>query len=176
MTPSVELRLISKSFGNIAANDSVNFTLFPGEIHAIVGGNGAGKSTLVKIIYGLLQPDYGTIVINGNPSVFRHPKDAKTARIGMVHQEMLLVENKTVLENIILGSEPTRFGAIDWNAAKKKIEMLITPHGLQLEPHKTVQSLTVGARQRIIIARLLYEEASRLILDAPTSALTTSGA
>ena len=174
MTPSVELRLISKSFGNIAANNGVNFTLFPGEIHAIVGGNGAGKSTLVKIIYGLLQPDSGTIVINGNPSVFRHPKDAKSARIGMVHQEMLLVENKTVLENIILGSEPARFGAIDWNAAKKKIEMLITPHGLQLEPHKTVQSLTVGERQRILIARLLYEEASILILDEPTSALTPS--
>jgi len=176
MTPSVELRLISRSFGSIEANDSVNFTLLSGEIHSIVGGNGAGKSTLVKIIYGLLQPDSGTILVNGIPSIFRHPRDARSAGIGMVHQEMLLIERKTVLENIILGSEPTRYGMIDLETAETKIRMLVDRFDLQLDPNKTVQSLTVGERQRILIARLLYQEASILILDEPTSALTPSEA
>lgn len=172
MTPSVELREISKRFGNIIANDRVNFTLFPGEIHSIIGGNGAGKSTLVKILYGILRQDSGTVFIYGKPRVFRHPKDARAVNIGMVHQEMLLLETQTVMENIILGSEPTRFGWLQPLVAGRKIQKIIDRHKLDIDLHKKVFGLTVGERQRILITRLLYQEAQILILDEPTAALT----
>lgn len=173
MTPSVELQNISKTFGPVIANDRVNFTLFQGEIHAIVGGNGAGKSTLAKIIFGLLQPDSGSVKINGSPVVFKHPKEAISAQIGMVHQELLLLENKTVLENVILGSEPSRFGWILTKLAASKIQNIIDSYNIRLDLHKPIRDLSVGERQRVLIARLLYLNATILILDEPTSALTS---
>lgn len=173
MTPAVELQNISKTFGPVIANDRVNFTLFQGEIHTIVGSNGAGKSTLAKIIFGLLQPDSGSVKINGSPLVFKHPKEAISAQIGMVHQELLLLENKTVLENVILGSEPSRFGWILTKLAASKIQNIIDSYNIRLDLHKPIRDLSVGERQRVLIARLLYLNATILILDEPTSALTS---
>jgi len=172
MTPSVELRYIKKKFASVLANDRVNFTLMPGEIHSIVGGNGAGKSTLVKIIYGMLRPDEGTIHINGTQCIFNHPKDARNHHIGMVHQEMLLIDTKTVLENIILGAEPCKFGLVRYENAETSAEQIIKSYKLDLDLHRIVSTLTVGERQRILITRLLYQHAKILILDEPTAALT----
>jgi len=172
MTPSVELRGITKWFGTVLANNNAGFTLRRGEIHSLVGANGAGKSTLVKILYGMLQPDAGAILINGTPCIFHHPKDAREKGIGMIHQEMLLVESKTVLENIILGAEPVRRGFIRYHEAKKSAAEIIDRYNLQLDLRQNVRALTVGERQRILLTRLLYQNAKILLLDEPAAALT----
>ncbi|MFC1731460.1 ABC transporter ATP-binding protein [candidate division KSB1 bacterium] len=172
MTPSVELRNITKKFGPVAANDNINFMLMPGEIHSLAGGNGAGKSTLVKIIYGMLTPDSGEIYIDGTAIGFTHPKEAKAHGIGMAHQEMLLVESKSVLENIILGAEPSKFGFIRYDIAAKKTDAINERFKLKLNLRQKVAGLTVGERQRILISQLLYNNSRILILDEPTAALT----
>src|SRR6058998_1604773 len=112
-TPAVELDGISKRFPGVVANDHVDLTVMPGDVHAVVGENGAGKSTLMKILYGMQRPDEGTIRVAGNEVHFRSPKEAIASGIGMVHQHFMLADNLTVLENVILGSEPTRGGMVD---------------------------------------------------------------
>jgi simple sugar transport system ATP-binding protein len=146
-------------------------TVQSSEVHAVVGENGAGKSTLMKIIYGMIRPDEGTIEIDGDPVSFRTPKDAIDAGIGMVHQHFMLADNLTVLENVILGSEPRSGVTIDFDEAAERITRLGNAYGLRLDPHKKVEKLSVGERQRVEIIKVLYRGARILILDEPTAVL-----
>jgi simple sugar transport system ATP-binding protein len=169
--PAVELRGITKRFPGVVANRDVNLRVEAGEIHAIVGENGAGKSTLMKILYGMLRPDAGTISVNGHEVTFKSPHDAIEAGVGMVHQHFMLADNLTVLENVILGNEPSRRGRIDADAAKERIADLGRSYGLPVDPDRRVEELGVGARQRVEILKVLFRGARILILDEPTAVL-----
>jgi len=169
--PAVELKGITKTFPGVVANDDINLAVYPGQIHAIVGENGAGKSTLMKILYGMLRPDHGTIRVDGQPVHFRSPKDAIAAGIGMVHQHFMLATNLTVLENVILGAEPAHAGALDMGAARARVRELSESHGVPLDPDRLTEDLSVGERQRVEIVKVLYRGARILILDEPTAVL-----
>ncbi|MFI7443212.1 ABC transporter ATP-binding protein [Nonomuraea indica] len=169
---AVELEGITKRFPGVVANHDVRLSVRQGHVHAIVGENGAGKSTLMKILYGMQRPDEGEIRINGAAVTFRSPADAIAAGIGMVHQHFMLADNLTVLENIILGSEPRSGGAaIDLGRAREKIKRLSDAYGLGVESDMLVEDLGVGARQRVEILKVLYRGARILILDEPTAVL-----
>jgi general nucleoside transport system ATP-binding protein len=170
-TPVVELDGVSKRFPGVVANDRVNLRVMPGEVHAVIGENGAGKSTLMKILYGMQRPDEGTIRVAGNEVHFRSPKEAIATGIGMVHQHFMLADNLTVLENVILGSEPTRAGMIDVGRAEERIKKLSGTYGIPLDPDRLVEDLAVGERQRVEIIKVLYRGARILILDEPTAVL-----
>ncbi|HEX8495797.1 MAG TPA: ABC transporter ATP-binding protein [Actinomycetales bacterium] len=167
----IELRGISKRFPGVVANSDVDLVVRPGEVHAVVGENGAGKSTLMKTLYGMHQPDEGTILVDGAPTVLRSPTTAIAAGIGMVHQHFMLADNFTVLENIVLGSEPRKGGRLDVAAAREKIERISAAYGLGLRPDRLVEHLSVADRQRVEIAKVLYRGARVLILDEPTAVL-----
>ncbi|WP_405144752.1 ABC transporter ATP-binding protein [Sphaerisporangium sp. NBC_01403] len=170
--PAVELEGITKRFPGVVANRDIRLSVRRGHVHAIVGENGAGKSTLMKILYGMQRPDEGEIRVDGSPVGFRTPGDAIAAGIGMVHQHFMLADNLTVLENIILGSEPRRRGAgIDFAAAHRKIKEISDAYGLGVAPDTLVEDLGVGARQRVEILKVLYRGARILILDEPTAVL-----
>jgi ABC-type uncharacterized transport system ATPase subunit len=169
--PAVELKGITKTFPGVVANDDVNLAVRAGEIHAVVGENGAGKSTLMKILYGMLRPDSGTISVNGVEEHFRSPKDAIGAGIGMVHQHFMLATNFTVLENVVLGSEPEHVGVLDFGAARSRIRELSETYGVPLDPDRLTEDLAVGERQRVEIVKVLYRGARILILDEPTAVL-----
>jgi ABC-type uncharacterized transport system ATPase subunit len=171
VTPAIELRGIVKRFPGVVANDDVNLTVLPGEVHAIVGENGAGKSTLMKILYGMQRPDEGEIRVNGEPAAFRSPKDAIAAGIGMVHQHFMLAGNLTVLENVILGAEPSRMGRLDLSEARWRIDLMGGRHRAALDPERLVDSLSVGEKQRVEILKVLFRGAKLLILDEPTGVL-----
>ena len=134
-----------------------------------MGENGAGKSTLMKILYGMQRPDEGSISIDGRPVTFHSPSDAIDAGVGMVHQHFMLADNLTVLENVVLGSEPTRGGFIDFAAAKRRIADISDTYGLDVQPDTLVEDLGVGERQRVEILKVLYRGAKILILDEPTA-------
>jgi len=168
---AVELEGITKRFPGVVANNRVGLRVMPGEVHAIVGENGAGKSTLMKILYGMQRPDEGTIRVSGAEVRFRSPKDAIARGIGMVHQHFMLADNLTVLENVVLGSEPVRGPAIDFARAKERIKKLSGSYGLPLDPDRLVEDLAVGERQRVEIIKVLYRGARILILDEPTAVL-----
>jgi general nucleoside transport system ATP-binding protein len=168
---AVELRGITKRFPGVVANKDIELRVRRGEVHAIVGENGAGKSTLMKTLYGEHRPDEGQILIDGRPVSFRSPSDAIAAGIGMVHQHFMLADNFTVLENVILGSEPTRRGRLDRAAARRRIEEISERYDLGLQPDALVEDLGVGDRQRVEIAKVLYRDARILILDEPTAVL-----
>jgi simple sugar transport system ATP-binding protein len=168
---AVELRGITKRFPGVVANRDIELTVRRGEIHAIVGENGAGKSTLMKTLYGEHRPDEGTIRVDGRELQFRSPADAIAAGIGMVHQHFMLADNFTVLENIVLGSEPTRGGGLDRAEARRRIREISDRYTLGLDPDALVEDLGVGARQRVEIAKVLYRDARILILDEPTAVL-----
>jgi general nucleoside transport system ATP-binding protein len=170
-TLAVELRGVTKRFPGVVANQGVDIEVRSGEVHAIVGENGAGKSTLMKIVYGMQRPDEGSILLNGSEVHFRSPKDAIAAGIGMVHQHFMLADNLTVLENVILGSEPTHGPVLDMEAARKRIRELTGTYGMPLDPDRLVEELTVGERQRAEIIKVLYRGARILILDEPTAVL-----
>ena len=136
-----------------------------------MGENGAGKSTLMKILYGMQRPDEGSISIDGRPVTFHSPSDAIDAGVGMVHQHFMLADNLTVLENVVLGSEPTRGGFIDFAAAKRRIGDISDTYGLDVQPDTLVEDLGVGERQRVEILKVLYRGAKILILDEPTAVL-----
>ena len=170
-TYAVELRGITKRFPGVVANRDIDIAVRPGQIHAIVGENGAGKSTLMKTLYGMHKPDEGTISVNGREVHFSSPADAIAAGIGMVHQHFMLADNLTVLENIVLGSEPTRGGRLDTRAGRARINEISDSYGLGLNPDELVENLGVGARQRIEICKVLYRGARILILDEPTAVL-----
>lgn len=170
--PAVELAGITKRFPGVVANRDIDLHVAKGQIHALVGENGAGKSTLMKILYGMQRPDEGEIRINGSPVAFHTPADAIAAGIGMVHQHFMLADNLTVLENVILGSEPRKGGvAVDFGAARKKIKEISDAYGLGITPDVAVEELGVGDRQRVEILKVLYRGARILILDEPTAVL-----
>ena len=142
-----------------------------GTVHALVGENGAGKSTLMKTLYGMHKPDEGTIAVDGKPVVFSSPSDAIAAGVGMVHQHFLLADNLTVLENIVLGAEPSRAGILNTREARRRIREISASYGLGLDPDDLVEDLGVGARQRVEICKVLFRGAKILILDEPTAVL-----
>ncbi len=168
---AIEVIGVTKRFPGVVANSDVNITVRRGTVHAIVGENGAGKSTLMKILYGMQRPDEGEIRIGGSPVAFHSPADAIAAGVGMVHQHFMLADNFTVLENIVLGSEPTVRGKLDFGGARRKIKELSNTYGLGLDPDMLVEHLGVGDRQRVEIAKVLYRGARLLILDEPTAVL-----
>ena len=171
-TPALALEDITKRFPGVLANDRVSLTVAEGEIHAICGENGAGKSTLMNVVYGMLPADEGRILVGGNEVHFRSPRDALAAGIGMVHQHFMLADNLTVLENIILGAEPTRgAGRLDFASARRRITELSDAYGLDVHLDEPVENLGVGERQRVEIIKVLFRGARILILDEPTSVL-----
>jgi len=167
----VELHGITKRFPGVVANQDIDMVVQRGHVHAIVGENGAGKSTLMKTLYGMHRADEGTIAIDGKQVVFHSPSDAIAAGIGMVHQHFMLADNLTVLENIVLGSEPTNAGVLDFRAARKKIMQISDAYGLNVHPEALVEDLGVGLRQRVEICKVLFRGARILILDEPTAVL-----
>ena len=168
MHSRLELRGITKRFPGVLANDNVSFSVRPGEIHALLGENGAGKSTLVKMIYGIMQPDAGEILWDGQPVVVQNPKAARKLGIGMVFQHFSLFEALSVLENIALGMD----AKIPSRELEARIREVMQTYGLSLDPHRTVATLSVGERQRIEIVRALLLNPKLLIMDEPTSVLT----
>ena len=169
---AVELSGITKRFPGVVANYNVSLRVRPGTIHAVVGENGAGKSTLMKTLYGMHQPDEGSIAVNGRGITFKSPTDAIAAGIGMVHQHFKLADNLSILENIILGNEPVgRRGRIDSEAAKTRLTELAASLGVSFDVDDLVGTLGVGERQRVEILKVLYRGAQILILDEPTAVL-----
>lgn len=172
MEKAVELIQIVKQFPGVLANDHIDLTVLKGEIHSIVGENGAGKTTLMNQLYGLLKPDSGEIRIFGQKVNFKGPRDAIAKGIGMVHQHFMLVNNLTVAENVVLGSETTRGIIFDLKEAQRKVEQLSKSYGLQVDPTAKIEDLPVGMQQRVEIIKTLYRGAEILILDEPTAVLT----
>lgn len=170
----IEMRDITKVFGEFVANDNINLHLRKGEIHALLGENGAGKSTLMNMLAGLLEPTSGEIAVNGQVVNLDSPSKAASLGIGMVHQHFMLVEAFTVAENIILGSELTKNGVLDIAGASKEIKALSERYGLAVDPSAKVADISVGAQQRVEILKTLYRGADILIFDEPTAVLTPS--
>ena len=170
----IEMREITKIFGEFVANDKINLQLRKGEIHALLGENGAGKSTLMNMLAGLLEPTSGEIVVNGQVVKLDSPSKAASLGIGMVHQHFMLVEAFTVAENIILGSELTKNGVLDIARATREINELSERYGLAVNPSAKVADISVGAQQRVEILKTLYRGADILIFDEPTAVLTPS--
>lgn len=168
----IEMREITKIFGEFVANDKINLELRKGEIHALLGENGAGKSTLMNMLAGLLEPTSGEIVVNGKSEKLDSPSKAASLGIGMVHQHFMLVEAFTVAENIILGSEVTNKGVLDLKKANADILELSERYGLAVDPTAKVEDISVGAQQRVEILKTLYRGADILIFDEPTAVLT----
>jgi len=171
MANAIELIGITKRFPGVIANDNVNLAVEKGEIHAVCGENGAGKSTLMKILYGMQPPDEGQILVNGEAVHISSPSDAIGLGIGMVHQHFMLADQLTVMENVILGSEPMKHGIIDFDGARTHLREVAQSYGLAVDPDDLVESLGVGERQRVEIIKVLYRGAEVLILDEPTAVL-----
>ena len=168
----IEMRDIVKDFPGIRANDHVTLQLKRGEIHALLGENGAGKSTLMSILFGLYQPDGGSIYKDGKEIHIKSPNDANDLRIGMVHQHFKLVECFTVLDNIILGDEDSKAGWVSKKAARKKCNEIMKKYGLEVDLDKEVSDISVGMQQRAEILKMLYRDNDILIFDEPTAVLT----
>jgi general nucleoside transport system ATP-binding protein len=169
---AVELTGVTKRFPGVVANRDVDLRVRTGTVHALVGENGAGKSTLMKILYGMQRPDEGTIRVDGREVRLHDPGDAIDAGIGMVHQHFMLADNLTVLENVVLGSEPRRGGVVlDLRTARRRIAEISDAYGLGVRPDRLVADLGVGERQRVEILKVLYRGARILILDEPTAVL-----
>jgi simple sugar transport system ATP-binding protein len=168
----LELRGVSKSFGNLIANDQINLKVGKGEIHAILGENGAGKSTLMNIVYGLLQPDSGEILVDDQTVKIYEPSDAIKHGIGMVHQHFMLIPVFTVAENIALGREKSKFGIMSLAEIKTKIKKLSDEFKFDINPDAIIEDLPVGVQQRVEIVKALMYDAKVLILDEPTAVLT----
>jgi simple sugar transport system ATP-binding protein len=188
----LELRGITKRFGPLVANDGISLSVAPGQVHALLGENGAGKTTLMNVLYGLMQPDAGEILIDGTPVSFHSPKDAIAAGIGMVHQHFMLVPVFTVAENVTLGIENgdylredlaakppqgirailPRVGVLDKRRTRREVAELSHRYGLDVDPDALVEDLPVGIQQRVEIIKALVRQANVLILDEPTAVLT----
>jgi len=173
MAPVLELKGITKRFPGVLANDHIDLTLEDGHIHALLGENGAGKTTLMNILYGLYQPDEGEIIVRGKPVKVHSPNDAIGAGIGMVHQHFMLIPVFTVTENVMLGEEALRFGdVLDRKSAADRVSQISDQYNLEVDPKAMVEDLPVGVQQRVEIIKLLYRNASILILDEPSAVLT----
>ncbi len=168
----LQLRGITKRFGNLVANDGIDLDIRPGEIHCLLGENGAGKSTLMNVLYGLLQADEGTISVDGKPLALGNPKQAMAAGIGMVHQHFMLVEVFTVAENIVLGREQGPAGTVDMKAARARVRELSDRYKLAVDPDAVIENLPVGVQQRVEILKALANDATYLVFDEPTAVLT----
>ena len=169
---SLELKAITKRFGALVANDQIDLKVEKGEIHAILGENGAGKSTLMNIVYGLLAPDSGSIIVDGKNVSINEPSDALNCGIGMVHQHFMLVPVFTVAENIVLGHEQSKRGLLTLEEAKLKIASIAKEFKFEINPDAYIEDLPVGVQQRVEIIRALMYDAKVLILDEPTAVLT----
>ena len=169
---AIEMRNITKRFPGIIANDNITLQLKRGEIHALLGENGAGKSTLMSVLFGLYQPEEGTILKDGEVVKINDPNDANRLGIGMVHQHFKLVECFSVLDNIILGVEPNKMGFLQKEEAREKVLSLSEQYGLHVDPDALVEDITVGMQQRTEILKMLYRDNEILIFDEPTAVLT----
>ncbi len=169
---AIEMLHITKKFPGIIANDDITLQLKRGEIHALLGENGAGKSTLMSVLFGLYQPEEGTIKKDGKEVKINNPNDANDLGIGMVHQHFKLVECFTVLDNIIMGVEPTKHGFLQKKEAREKVLALSEKYGLQVDPDALIEDITVGMQQRTEILKMLYRDNEILIFDEPTAVLT----
>ncbi len=173
MKYAIEMLNITKKFGNFKANDDITLQVEQGEIHALLGENGAGKSTLMSILFGLYQPDGGTIKINGKEVKIDDPNDANDLKIGMVHQHFKLVHNFTVLENVVLGVEETgNFGFLKMQNARKKLKDLSEHYHLNVDIDAKIDDITVGMQQRVEILKMLFRDNEIMIFDEPTAVLT----
>ncbi len=168
----IELENITKEFPGIVANDNISLKVKKGEIHALLGENGAGKSTLMSILFGMYQPTKGTIKVRGKETIIKDPNVANDLGIGMVHQHFKLVEVFTVLENIILGVEPTKFGFINFKVAKKRVSELAKKYGLEVDINAKIEDINVSMQQKNEILKMLYRDNDILIFDEPTAVLT----
>jgi simple sugar transport system ATP-binding protein len=168
----LELRGITKRFGPLVANDSIDLIVEPGQIHALLGENGAGKSTLMNVLFGLYQPDAGEILLDDTPRHFSGPGEAMAAGIGMVHQHFMLIPVFTVAENVMLGHEPSKFGVINLAEARRRVREISDRFGFDLDPDALVEDLPVGLQQRVEIVKSLSRDARVLVLDEPTAVLT----
>ena len=169
----LELRGITKRFGSLVANDHIDLTVEPGEIHALLGENGAGKSTLMNVLYGLYQADEGQILLDDEVQHFAGPGDAMNAGIGMVHQHFMLIPVFTVAENVMLGHEETKFGGrLDLAGARQKVREISARFGFDVDPDALVEDLPVGVQQRVEIIKSLSRDAKVLVFDEPTAVLT----
>jgi simple sugar transport system ATP-binding protein len=171
---AVEMKNISKSFGSIKANDSIDFSVKKGEIHCLLGENGAGKSTLVKILFGLYNKDQGEIRVNNKAVKIKSPAAAIKEKMGMIHQHFMLVDRFSITENIIAGQEPTRAWGLSINQKKAaaKVKEISKNFGFDLNPEALIENISVGEQQRVEILKALYRDAEILILDEPTAVLT----
>ncbi|PSP55173.1 heme ABC transporter ATP-binding protein [Halobacteriales archaeon QS_1_67_19] len=174
MSTAVYLEGITKRFPGVLANDEVDLEVEEGSVRALLGENGAGKTTLMNVLYGLYQPDGGTIHLHGQPREFETPRDAIDAGIGMIHQHFMLVDTLTTAENIVLGHEPRKwFGlAMDRERAERDVRELSERYGFDVDPQARVENVSVGVQQRVEILKALYGGADVLILDEPTAVLT----
>lgn len=168
----IQLKDITKRFPGVVANDHISIDVEQGEIHALAGENGAGKSTLMNILYGLYQPDEGSIIIDGQPVTFTSSKDSIAKKIGMVHQHFMLIPKLTVAENIIVGQETGTKLKVDRKGAERQITALCEQYGLKINPAEKVANLSVTEQQRVEILKVLYRKAEILIFDEPTAVLT----
>ena len=171
---AIEMLNITKRFPGIVANDNITLQLRKGEIHALLGENGAGKSTLMSVLFGLYQPEEGEIKKDGKVVSIKNPNDANALHIGMVHQHFKLVECFTVLDNIIMGVEPNRFGFLQKKEAREKVSQLADRYGLHVDLDAKIEDITVGMQQRTEILKMLYRDNEILIFDEPTAVLTPS--
>ncbi|MFW6295256.1 MAG: ABC transporter ATP-binding protein [Halanaerobium sp.] len=169
---AVEMKSISKNFGDINANDNIDFTVKKGEIHCLLGENGAGKSTLMKILFGLYSRDSGSIKINGAEVKINSPARAIELKMGMIHQHFMLVDRLTISENIVAGSEPKNGIFLDYDQADKITKEISERYSFKLNPKSKIEDISVGEQQRVEILKALYRNAEILILDEPTAVLT----
>lgn len=175
-TPAIELRKINKRFGQVHANKDIDLVVQKGSIHGIIGENGAGKSTLMSILYGFYQADEGDILVDGEKVSISDSKTAISLGIGMVHQHFMLVDNFSVLENVVLGAEDSAMLAGGLAKARAELKRLENEYELKVDPDALIQDLPVGLQQRVEILKALYRSAEVLILDEPTGVLTPAEA